>query len=454
MRVDLLKELGRASGHIAVPESSAPPSPNGQEPLVVEHDAEDIEQVVHQVQERLLREYPELFQRSLIDPTVRDQLANVIRELIEQTEHSKNNYRIKLLTETIIERIIGIGPLERFMHDESVTEIMVNSPTDVFVERNGKLERIPRILFRDEEHVLQMAQRIVARVGRVINTENPMVDARLPDGSRVNIVIPPISPHVSITIRRIAKEVVNWHDMLRLGAITADMIEFLQAMVTGRVNIVIAGGTGAGKTTLLRQMAKFIPPTERIITIEDIDELRLEHPNLVRMEARRGRYEIFDLLVNSLRMRPDRIIIGEIRGKESVEFLDAAGTGHPGSMTTVHSESPERTVTRMARMMIKAGYEIPYQEIVKQIHETIELIVYVRRMPDGSRKVTRISEVHADGRLSDIFRLRLDSTDPHRPRWYHEQVGVPSEQLQEKCLENGVTIPERFMALERTGDAR
>lgn len=449
MRVDLQSEIRRAQQYSGIAQAVSGDA-GAFKSLNIIHDTEDISDAVNKIQTRLLEEHTELFQRSLLDPDARNQIIHVIDRLIEEEEErgksGSSSYRISILRESIIERIVGLGVLEPLMQDGTITEIMVNSPTDVFIERAGRLEAVKNRLFANDTEVLQLAQRIVARVGRVLNAENPMVDARLPDGSRVNLVIPPITPFTTITIRRLAHDIVKWQDMLDNKSISPDMVELLQLLVRGRANIVVAGGTGAGKTTLLRQMARFIPDSERIITIEDVDELRLEHPNLVRMEARRGRNSIHQLLVNSLRMRPDRIVIGEVRAEETLDLLEAMGTGHPGSFTTVHAESPQRTVTRIARMMMRGGYEIPYSEILRQIYETVEVIVYCRRMPDYTRRTTHITEVYPDGTFHDLFRLSMKESEDGEVQWVFERANPLSQRLRDKLLENGVWVPEKFLA--------
>lgn len=455
MKVDLLRELSRAAARAhedAEHESAGTP-----QPLLLEHDEEDIEHAVRAIQQRLVDEHADLFERSLFEPGAQEALAATVERLIEE-EAGTSAYRRSVLREAIIDRVVGLGPLQELMHDPRVTEIMVNAPDKVFVERHGRIEPIGSRLFRNDQEVLQLAQRIVARVGRTVNAEEPMVDARLSDGSRVNVVIPPVSEHVTITIRRVSREALSWDDLLRAGSISPEIIDLLEHMVRGKVNIVVAGGTGAGKTTLMRLLCGFIPAHERIITIEDVYELNLDHPNIVRMEAqatRRSRpIQIYDCMINALRMRPDRIIVGEMRGKEAIELLNAMGTGHPGSMTSVHSESPKQTITRIARMMLQGGYEIPYQEIIRQIHETVELIVYCRRLPDGSRKVTHVTEVLPDGTFVDLFRLVLREEPNGQVVYGFRQVACPTPRLVEKCLENGVRIPKTFLRAPEEGDIR
>ncbi|MEO7987771.1 MAG: CpaF family protein, partial [Gemmatimonadales bacterium] len=295
--------------------------------------------------------------------------------------------------------IFGLGPLEPLVQDPSVSDILVNTYQNVFIERNGKLERTD-VRFQDDRHLLQVIDRIVSAVGRRIDDSSPMVDARLPDGSRVNAIIKPLAvdgPHLSI--RKFKRDALSGEDLLRFESLTDPMLTFLKAVVRCRLNVLISGGTGAGKTTLLNVLSSYIPPTERIVTIEDSAELQLRQPHVVRLETRpaniEGSGEVPQrlLLINSLRMRPDRIIIGEVRGGEAVDMLQAMNTGHDGSLTTLHANTPRDALSRLETMISMAGLDLPERAMRQQIASAIDIVVQVTRLSDGTRKVNQISEI-------------------------------------------------------------
>ncbi|MGQ9583924.1 MAG: CpaF family protein [Anaerolineae bacterium] len=317
------------------------------------------------------------------------------------------------LFEQIVAEILGYGPIQPLLNDDTVTEIMVNGPKQVFVERFGKLERT-NIIFEGEEHLLRIIDRIVSPLGRRIDESSPMVDARLPDGSRINAIIPPLSLiGPTLTIRKFARIPITADDMIKWGTITPEALEFLKACVIGRMNIVVSGGTGSGKTTLLNVLSAYIPDDERIITIENAAELQLRQEHVVTLESRppniegKGAVSIRDLVVNSLRMRPDRIIVGEVRSGEALDMLQAMNTGHDGSLTTCHSNSPRDTLARLETMCLMAGMDLPLRAIREQVASALDLIVHEERMRDGSRKIVSISEVQGmEGDvivLSDLF---------------------------------------------------
>ena len=325
------------------------------------------------------------------------------------------------LEKEIYDEAMRLGPLEDFLADEAITEIMVNGPTQVFVERNGRIELTGQT-FMDDESVLGVIERIVAPIGRRIDESQPYVDARLPDGSRVNAIIAPLSLiGPCITIRKFSKRALTVDDFIAFGTWTRSAAEFLRLCVLMRKNIVVAGGTGSGKTTLLNVLSNFIPPTDRIVTIEDAAELRLAQPHVIRLEARppniegRGAITIRDLVRNALRMRPDRIIVGECRGGESLDMLQAMNTGHDGSLTTVHANSPRDVISRLETMVLMSGLELPSRAIREQIASAIDLVVHESRLSDGSRKVTCISEVVGlEGLqivMQDLFEFKQTGVD-------------------------------------------
>jgi pilus assembly protein CpaF len=317
------------------------------------------------------------------------------------------------LFEQIVAEILGFGPLESLLRDPAITEIMVNGPKNVYVERGGKLERASTT-FEDDDHVMRIIDRIVAPLGRRVDESSPTVDARLPDGSRVNAVIPPISlVGPTLTIRKFSKVPLTIENLIEYGTITPEVVEFLKACVYARKNVVISGGTGSGKTTLLNILSGFIPADERIVTIENAAELQLRQEHVVTLESRppniegKGEVSIRDLVINCLRMRPDRIVVGECRGAESLDMLQAMNTGHDGSLTTAHSNSPRDTLARLETMVLMAGMDLPVRAIREQISSAIDLVVHQSRMRDGTRKVVNVTEIQGmEGDvivLSDIF---------------------------------------------------
>ena len=319
----------------------------------------------------------------------------------------------KRLFDAIVAEILGYGPLEPLLADDTITEIMVNGPYNIYVERSGNLIRT-NVTFEDEDHVLRVLDRIVAPLGRRVDESSPTVDARLPDGSRVNAVIRPIALcGPTITIRKFSKRPFTVKDLIGFGSMTPEIAEFLRAAVIARLNIVVSGGTGSGKTTLLNVLSSFIPDDERIVTIENAAELRLNQEHVVPLESRppniegRGEISIRDLVVNALRMRPDRIVVGECRAGEALDMLQAMNTGHEGSMTTAHSNSPRDTLSRLETMCMMAGMELPQRAIREQIASAVDLIVHQERMRDGTRKIVKVTEIQGmEGdviTMSDLF---------------------------------------------------
>jgi pilus assembly protein CpaF len=328
------------------------------------------------------------------------------------------------LTSEIADDILGHGPIERLLADESITEIMVNGPFDVWVERQGRLFETT-VRFNDESHLRRIINKMVAQVGRRIDESSPMVDARLPDGSRVNAVIPPLSlTGPLVTIRKFSKRRLDLGDLIRLGTMNTETVEFLQRCILAELNILISGGTGSGKTTLLNALSTSIPDDDRIVTIEDAAELRLNQRHVLRLEARpmniegEGEIPIRELVRNSLRMRPDRIIVGEVRGAEALDMLQAMNTGHDGSLCTVHANTPRDALARIETMVMMAGFELPVLAIRQQVAAALDLIVHLERLEDGSRRVTAITEVQRMESdvitLQDIFEFKVSEVTPER----------------------------------------
>jgi len=363
-----------------------------------------------------------------MDASKTDEVRRTIQDLFEQILTEENIVLSRperaRLFEQIAAEILGLGPLQSLLEDDTITEIMVNGPKNIYIERKGKLHRVP-ITFENNDHVMRIIDRIVAPLGRRIDESSPYVDARLQDGSRVNAVIPPISlVGPVLTIRKFSKNPISIEQMIQFGSITAEAVQFLKACVEARLNIVISGGTGSGKTTLLNVLSGFIPDDERIITIENAAELQLRQEHVVTLESRppniegRGEVSIRDLVMNSLRMRPERIIVGECRGGETLDMLQAMNTGHDGSMTTAHANTPRDAISRIETMCLMAGMDLPVRAIREQIAGAVDVICQQARMRDGSRKVTTIVEVSGmEGdviTMTDIFVFEQTGTENGR----------------------------------------
>jgi pilus assembly protein CpaF len=366
---------------------------------------------------------PQLFNVNMDPNALRDRVTADIRVRLGEEVGLSRDDRERLTSE-IADDILGHGPIERLLADESITEIMVNGPFDVWVERQGRLFETT-VRFNDESHLRRIINKMVAQVGRRIDESSPMVDARLPDGSRVNAVIPPLSlSGPLVTIRKFSKRRLDLGDLIRLGTMSTDTVEFLQRCILAELNILISGGTGSGKTTLLNALSTSIPDDDRIVTIEDAAELRLNQRHVLRLESRpkniegEGEIPIRELVRNSLRMRPDRIIVGEVRGAEALDMLQAMNTGHDGSLCTVHANTPRDALARIETMVLMAGYELPVRAIRQQVASALDLIVHLERLEDGSRRVTAITEVQRMESdvitLQDIFEFKVSEVTPER----------------------------------------
>ena len=342
--------------------------------------------------------------QNLIDNNTNNQIGlnSYVRKEIDKV---LEGYDLSVIERSYINNLIdneinGYGPITELLDDPSITEIMVNGTNDIYIELDGKILKDDSVSFINDAHIVRTIQRLIQQVGRTIDTANPMVDARLPDGSRLNAIIEPLSVKGPVlTIRKFKSELATIEDFLRNGTLTPYMARFIEASVKGKMNIIVCGGTGSGKTTLLNVMSSFIADDERIITIEDAAELRLHQNHVISLETRTSNYEgtgavtIRDLVINSLRMRPDRIIVGEVRGKESFDMLQAMNTGHEGSMTTLHANGPKDSLNRLETMVLMAGMEIPIKAIREYIENAIDIVINISRLSDGKRKITSISEV-------------------------------------------------------------
>ncbi len=381
----------------------------------------------------------------------REEVANVARNLLA-AEGGPGIINVReQLVEEIVDEALGLGPLEPLLRDPTVSEIMVNAPDQVYCERRGRLH-LTQATFRDADHILKIIEKIVAPLGRRIDEGSPMVDARLADGSRVNAVVPPVSIHGPIlTIRRFPTNRLKMEDLIAFGTLTEQVANFLDACVKLRMNIIVSGGTGSGKTTLLNILSSYVPVDERIVTIENPAELQLPQPHVVTMEARppslEGRNEITqgDLVRNALRMRPDRIVVGEVRGGEAFDMLQAMNTGHDGSLSTVHANSPRDALSRIENMVLMAGMDLPSRAIREQISSAIHIIIQQARMRDGTRKVTHITEVSGrEGETvttQDIFLFRQKGVDPQGKVIGALQATGLRPSFADRFDESGISIP-------------
>ena len=376
-------------------------------PLPQERNA--FEEIKKRVQDRLLSELDPRLDLSRT-AEVRQQVQEVFNTILETEKIVLSRAERLRLFEAIAAEILGYGPIEPLLRDDTITEVMVNGPKQVYIERGGKLYRTD-VLFESDDHVMRIIDRIVAPIGRRVDESSPYVDARLPDGSRVNVVIPPISlVGPVITIRKFSRDPFTVDDLIRFGTMTAEIAKFLESCVRARLNIIVSGGTGSGKTTTLNVLSSFIPEEERIVTIENAAELQLHQEHVVTLESRppniegKGEITIRDLVINSLRMRPERIIVGECRGGEALDMLQAMNTGHDGSLTTLHSNSPRDTLSRLETMVLMAGMELPVRAIREQIAAAVDLIVHQERLRDGTRKIVSVTEVQ--GMEGDVIVLQ------------------------------------------------
>jgi pilus assembly protein CpaF len=395
-----------------------------------------------------------LFKKQVLEDT-----NKIINDILVETKRNLSFGDKQRVAGYVMDEVFGYGPITPLINDPTVTEVMVNSPTDVFVERAGKIYKT-EVTFRDDNHVMHTIDKIISPLGRRVDESSPMVDGRLPDGSRVNVIIPPLSiKGPTITIRKFAVDPYTLEDLISFGTLTQDIARILKASVKGRINIIVAGGTGSGKTTLLNVISSFIPENERIVTIEDAAELQLKQEHVVSLESRppniegKGHVAIRDLVINSLRMRPDRIIVGEVRGGEALDMLQAMNTGHDGSITTVHANNPRDTLARLETMVMMSGMELPSRAIREQISSAINLIVFCARLTDGTRKITKVTEIvgmEADTiTLQDIYVFNQEGFDEGgNVIGKHMPTGIVPKYI-EKLKAYGETIPASVFQAER-----
>jgi pilus assembly protein CpaF len=422
-----------------------------------------ISEVRARVQERLVESLgPRLYDATLSDTELEGLVHQRLRELLDDEEGPLSAQEKLLIVRQIGDSVLGLGPLEPFVRDPEVTEIMVNNWDTIYVERAGKLYWTGT-KFHDEQQLRRTIDKIVGKVGRRVDEASPYVDARLPDGSRVNAVIPPLSiDGPALTIRKFAADPYQADDLIEFGTMTSPVAQFLEACVRGRINILVAGGTGAGKTTTLNVISSFIPDDERILTIEDAAELKLQQPHCIRLESRppniegKGQITIRDLVRNSLRMRPDRIVVGEVRGAEALDMLQAMNTGHDGSISTIHCNSPRDALSRLETITMMAGMELSNKAIREQIASALQLIVYQQRLKDGTRRFTHVTEVAGmEGEvitLQDIFLFDFSAgiDDEGRFKGRLKSTGLRPKFL-DKLAERGVYVEPELFGLEASG---
>jgi pilus assembly protein CpaF len=426
---------------------------------VPEIPAQDLDVLKRTIHEKLLEsiDFKKLDTQVGSDPDKMAELKSIVSHKISEIMDNESNITDRSLRAQIVREVlqeaVGLGPLEDILADGSVSEIMVNAWNEIYVERKGRLERIPKKFF-SEQHLINIITRITAPLGRKIDTSTPMVDARLKDGSRVNAIIPPLAVRgACLTIRKFPEDQIVVDDLIGFGTLNQQIVTFLKAAVVAKLNILISGGTGSGKTTLLNILSSFIPETDRIVTIEDSAELKLRQPHVVTLESRppniegKGEITIRDLVKNSLRMRPDRIVVGECRSAEALDMLQAMNTGHDGSLTTIHSNSSREALSRLETLVMYAGFELPVKAIKEQIVGAIDLIVQISRFKDGTRKIIQVSEV--DGMqgevitLGDVFLYKQSGEEKGRVVGEFSSTGYVPRCL-ERFTERGIHIPREI----------
>ena len=403
------------------PPAPAPAAPRSKDNRMADERAHRFQELKGHIHRKLVDQLDMTKLEREATPELREQVRQIVKALCDEENTLLNFSERERLAQEILDETFGLGPLEALLSDPLISDILINGPKQVYIERRGQLS-LSDVQFKDNHHLLHVIDKIVAPLGRRCDETSPMVDARLKDGSRVNAIIPPLAiDGPSMSIRRFGTDPITWDDYIRFKSCAPEMVDFLRASVTAGLNILIAGGTGSGKTTLLNNLSSFIPEDERIVTIEDAAELQLRQPHVVRLESRppniegKGRIAIRDLLINSLRMRPDRIVVGECRGGETLDMLQAMNTGHEGSMTTIHANTTRDAVQRVETMVMMSGFELPAKAIRQQFASALQLIVQAARLTGGPRKIVSVTEVQGmEGdviTMQDIFKFEQDGVN-------------------------------------------
>jgi len=433
-------------------------APRGARGLESETSFEDLKSLIHG---KLVDKLDLSRLGDLEGDTLRREIRLVVEHLCDTENPLLNRSERERLIEEVLDETFGFGPLELLLKDPTISDIMINGPKKVFVEKGGRIERSP-VVFRSNEHLMQILDRIVSKVGRRVDETSPMVDARLPDGSRLNAVIPPLAlDGPSLSIRRFGTKAIGLEDLLRFGAFTPEMVMLLEGAIKARLNMIISGGTGSGKTTLLNTLSSFIPNDQRVITIEDAAELQLQQEHVLRLETRppsiegKGQVTATDLVKNALRMRPDRIIIGECRGGETLDMLQAMNTGHEGSLTTIHANSPRDAVSRIETMITMGGVELPMKALRQQFASAVQLIIQANRLQGGPRKITHITEVVGLEQdtviMQDIFIFVKDGIDENGRAYGHFEATGVRPSFMDKLHQAGVRLPANLFAARVLG---
>ena len=432
----------------------------------VDNDYQTIKQSVHKIIVEQMTPTEQMVLSAVQQDAaeVEQVIGNYVDKVLEDNPFAVPVSERGRIVSDLRDEMLGLGPIESLLKDPSITEIMVNGPKKVFIERMGKLQ-LSGVQFHDDAHVMNIIERILSPIGRHIDESTPLVDARLKDGSRVNIIIPPLALcGPCITIRKFAQKALSVENLISFGTLDRKMADFIRACIQARINILVSGGTGSGKTTTLNVLSSFIPENERIVTIEDAAELKLQQTHVVTLESRpaniegSGQITIRDLVKNALRMRPDRIIVGEVRSGEALDMLQAMNTGHDGSLTTAHANTPRDGLSRLETMVLMAGFEMPVRAIREQISSAIELILQQSRLKDGSRKITYITEVqHMEGDVittQDLFRFEQTGMDEDGKLTGHFVSTGMQPSFMEKFQTNGVELPEDFFMPDEEAGGR
>ncbi len=432
----------------------------------VDNDYQTIKQSVHKIIVEQMTPTEQMVLSAVQQEAaeVEQVIGNYVDKVLEDNPFAVPVSERGRIVSDLRDEMLGLGPIESLLKDPAITEIMVNGPKKVFIERMGKLQ-LSGVQFHDDAHVMNIIERILSPIGRHIDESTPLVDARLKDGSRVNIIIPPLALcGPCITIRKVAQKALSVENLISFGTLDRKMADFIRACIQARINILVSGGTGSGKTTTLNVLSSFIPENERIVTIEDAAELKLQQTHVVTLESRpaniegSGQITIRDLVKNALRMRPDRIIVGEVRSGEALDMLQAMNTGHDGSLTTAHANTPRDALSRLETMVLMAGFEMPVRAIREQISSAIELILQQSRLKDGSRKITYITEVqHMEGDVittQDLFRFEQTGMDADGKLTGHFVSTGMQPSFMEKFQINGVELPEDFFMPDEEAGGR